>query len=325
MQEFKPLLPAVVLICLAVMLSVATRLAPAQDMSTYYTVTHPDEFTIDWKAFYEVMDARTADVRRQYPHHLDLAYGDDPKQRLDLYLPKAQVTDAAVFLFLHGGGFREGDRAHYGAVAEPFLSHGIITAVVSYRLTGDGFQYPDQTNDTRSAIEWLYGNVETYGGDPASLYVGGHSAGAILSADVGVDRGWMAESRIPASALKGIVPVSGPYDLRESGRAGERSAYAPTPELLERASPVLHVGDPAPAAVVAVGSLEGYQASSMELVEKLEAAGTNATYVLLDGEDHKDTALSLANPDSELFQNVLQMIDEQRARNDADGSDSSHW
>jgi arylformamidase len=284
--------------------------AVAQDMSQYYTVMHPDEFAIDWKAFYETMNARTADVRNRYPHHLDLAYGDDPKQRLDLYLPEGEVSGAPVFLFLHGGGFREGDRAQYGAVAEPFLTHGIISAVASYRLTGDGFHYPDQTHDTRSAIKWLYENIEAYGGDPASLYVGGHSAGAILSADVGVDRGWMLQAGIPASALKGIAPVSGPYDLRERGRAGERNAYAPTPELLERASPVLHVGNPAPAAVVAVGSLEGYQVSSMELVEKLEAAGSNATYLPLDGQDHKDTALSLADPDSDLFEAVLRMIAE---------------
>lgn len=282
--------------------------AAAQDMSKYYTVMHPDEFAIDWKAFYETMSARTADVRKRYPHHLDLAYGDDPKQRLDLYLPKGEVSGAPVFLFLHGGGFREGDRAQYGAVAEPFLREGIICAVASYRLTGDGFHYPDQTNDTRNAIKWLYENIEAHGGDPASLYAGGHSAGAILSADVGVDRGWMSEAGIPASALKGIVPVSGPYDLREQGRAGERSAYAPSPELLERASPVLHVGDAVPGAVVAVGSLEGYQESSMELVEKLEAAGSNATYLLLEGQDHKDTALSLADPDSELFEAVLRLI-----------------
>jgi arylformamidase len=256
------------------------------------------------------MDARTADLRSRYPHHLDLAYGDDPKQRLDLYLPEGEVSDAPVFLFLHGGGFREGDRAHYGGVAEPFLSHGIIVAVASYRLTGDGFHYPDQTDDTRLAMKWVYDNIEAYGADPTSLYVGGHSAGAILSADVGVDRGWMPEASIPVSALKGIVPVSGPYDLREPGRAGERSAYAPTPELLERASPVLHVKDPAPAAVVAVGSLEGYQASSMELVEKLKGAGSNATYLLLDGQGHEDTALSLADPDSDLFEAVLRMIAE---------------
>ena len=290
--------------------AVAVPQAGAQDISKYYTVMHPDEFEIDWKAFYETMSARTVDVRSRYPHHLDLAYGNDPKQKLDLYLPEGKASGAPVFLFLHGGGFREGDRAQYGAVAKPFLDRGIICAVASYRLTGDGFHYPDQTNDTQSAIKWLYQNIGEHGGDPDSLYVGGHSAGAILSADVGVDRDWMREAGLPQSALKGIVPVSGPYDLREQGRAGERSAYAPTPELLERASPVLHVDDAVPEAIVAVGSLEGYQESSMELVERLEAAGSSATYLLLEGQDHKDTALSLADPDSELFKAVLRMISE---------------
>lgn len=297
------------LICLLLALPMAHPHAIAQDMSTYYTVMHPDEFAIDWAAFYRTMEARTAEVRQRYPHHLDLAYGDHPKQRLDLYLPEGEVSGAPVFLFLHGGGFREGDRAQYGAVAEPFLARGIITAVASYRLTPDGFHYPDQPDDAKRAVEWLYRHVQDYGGDPESLYVGGHSAGAILSADIGVDRGWMAGAGIPAAALKGIVPISGPYDLRQSGRPGEQSAYAPTPELRERASPVLHVGDPAPAAVVAVGSLENYQASSQELVEKLTAAGSEAAYVLLDGQDHKDTALSLADPDSPLFQAVLRMIE----------------
>lgn len=296
-------------LALCILLPSAVTDVVAQDMSTYYTVTHPDEFDIDWGAFYRTMTERTTRLREQYPHHLDLAFGDDPKQKLDLYLPKdSDLSNAPVFLFFHGGGFREGDRAHYGAVAEPFLKQGIITAVASYRLTADGFHYPDQPTDARNAVKWLYENIAKFGGDPDSIYVGGHSAGAILSADLGVDRAWMLAAGIPLSALKGLVPVSGPYDLRERGRPGEQYAYAPSTELLAEASPILHIGDPAPAAVVAVGSLEAYQASSEELVAKLTAAGSEVHYVLLEGEDHKDTALSLADSDSALFQAVLQMI-----------------
>lgn len=296
------------MLCVALALAAAVPMAAAQDYSKYYTVMHPDQFEIDWTAFYQTMTDRTADVRERFPHHLDLSYGDDPKQKLDLYLPEGELSGAPVFLFLHGGGFREGDRANYGAVAEPFARQGIVTAVASYRLTGDGFHYPNQPDDVKKAIKWLYDNVQRYGGDPELLYVGGHSAGAILSADIGVDRRWMAAAGIPPQALRGIVPVSGPYDMRDRGRPGEQNAYAPTPELAEKASPILHIGDPAPAAVVAVGSLEPYQETSQELVAKLEAAGAEAHYLLLDGEDHKDTALSLANPDSELFQAVLGLI-----------------
>lgn len=287
--------------------------AGAQDISEYYTVKHPEEFTIDWTSFYHTMIDGTAAVREEFPHHLNKAYGEHSKQQLDLYLPKGDVSQAPVFLFLHGGGFREGDRAQYGAVAKPFVNNGIITAVASYRLTGDGFHYPDQPNDVKHAIKWIYDNIGTYGGDPTQIFVGGHSAGAILSADVGVHRQWMKSMGMPAHALRGIVPISGPYDMRQEGRPGEQSAYAPTPELQEKASPILHVDDAVPAAIVAVGSLEEYTDSSMELTEKLEQAGSNAQYLELTDQDHDDTALSLVNESSRLFQRVLGMIEEQRS------------
>ena len=280
----------------------------AQDMSKYYTVQHPDEFTIDWTGFYHSMNTHTARVREHYPHHLDLAYGSDTKQRLDLYLPEDKVSNAPVFLFLHGGGFREGDRAHYGSVAEPFVKAGVITAIASYRLTGSGAHYPDQPDDVKNAVKWLFENVGDYGGDPEALYVGGHSAGAILSADIGVDRAWLVEMGMPKEILKAIIPISGPYDVRARGRPGEVYTYAPTPELRERASPILHVNDPVPLALVAVGSEEGYQESSMAFTEALKAAGVDAHYLLLEGEDHADTALSLANGGSELFRQALEMI-----------------
>ena len=281
----------------------------AQDMTTYYTVMHPEQFEIDWTGFYTSMTEKTEQVRKELPNKLDLAYGTDPKQKLDIYLPnETKATSAPVFLFLHGGGFREGDRAHYGAVAAPFAKHGIITAVASYRLTVDGFHYPDQPNDVKSAVKWLYENIAQYGGNPESIFVGGHSAGAILSADIGGNRGWMETMGIPENILKGIVPVSGPYDMRAEGRPGERDSYATTPELRTRASPILHVENPAPNAVVAVGSLEKYQESSEEFVAKLRAAGSQAQYLLLEGEDHKDTALEMVDESSTLFQAILRMI-----------------
>ena len=206
---------------LAVLLTVFTTVIYAQDMSKYYTVMHPEDFTIDWTGFYKRNNEYTARVREQFPHFLDLAYGSDPKQVLDLYLPEGEVSNAPVFLFLHGGGFREGDKARYGSVAEPFVIRGVITAVASYRLTGSGSHYPDQSDDVKSSIKWLFDNVKEYGGDPEAIFVGGHSAGAILSADVGVDRAWLADMGMPKGILKGIIPVSGPYDVRDRGRPGD--------------------------------------------------------------------------------------------------------
>ncbi len=277
-----------------------------QDSSTYYTVMHPEKFEIDWAAFYQQAERRTAAIRERLPHHLDQAYGEHPKQRLDLYLPEGEPGNAPVFLFLHGGGFSEGDRAQYGYIAEPFAANGIITAVASYRLTGEGYSYPDQPEDVKAAIEWLYRNVSRFGGDRQALYVGGHSAGAILAADVGVDRAWMEERGIPASALKGIAPISGPYDLR-----GGAWKYTTTPETEVRASPALHIADPAPAAVVVVGSVEQpFLDSSEQFVELLQQAGVPAALLVAEEKDHKDTATLLGDENSDIFRVVLNMIRE---------------
>jgi arylformamidase len=308
------------LIALAVSLACAPAVK-AQDASKYYTVLHPEQFHTDWAGFYREIDAKTAAVRAEFPHHLDLPYGPNIKQRLDLYLPRAKGAGAATFLFLHGGGFREGDRAQYGYIAKPFVEQGILVAVASYRLTDGGFVYPDQVEDVKLAVRWIHQHIAHYGGNAMRIYVGGHSSGAILAADVGVDRSWMPRAGLPVGALQGIAPVSALYDLRVSDPNALQkvfwNVYAPTTEIQERASPILKVRDPAPAAVVGVGALEqhtseDFLAGSMGLVEKLNAAGSKAQLISLPGMDHKEAALALGDGQSEISLAIIGMINGSR-------------
>ena len=74
--------------CAATMIALLVfAVAPsrAQDKSTYYTVMHPKEFTIDWKGFYTRAEEMTAETRKELPNKLNIAYGSDPKQQLDVY------------------------------------------------------------------------------------------------------------------------------------------------------------------------------------------------------------------------------------------------
>lgn len=293
--------------------ALGTAAAPglAQDLSTYATVRHPERFSIDWAGFYEQANTRTAALRKKLPHHLDLAFGDHPKQRLDLYLPRDATTDAPVLLFLHGGGFQEGDRAHYGFIAEPFAAHGVITAIASYRLASDGFHYPAPLDDARDALAWLHEHAAEYGGSGNVLYVAGHSAGAILAADLGADRSWLEDKGLPAEALKGIVPVSGVYDLRPDDRPGYVDAYAPTASLRRRASPSLRIDDPVPAALLAAGSLEsGILPGSRHFARELSKRASRADFLVLDESDHNHTVLALADGSSLLFRRVLGMMNQ---------------
>jgi acetyl esterase/lipase len=281
------------------------RPSAAQDSSTYYTVVHPTEFKINWKAFYDKADAATADTRKALPHHLNLAYGSDTKQRLDLYLPTIKPTAAPVFIFLHGGGFREGDRAQYGYVARPFAAHGVITVVASYRLT-PSFHFPDQPTDVKQVLEWVARHIKTYGGDAQRVYVSGHSAGAILTATVCVNTDWATPASFSKGSLKGCVPISGSYDIRvEKGVPG----YVNDPKLAAQASPVVNVAKNPPPFLLVAGSVEEpYIASSNRLADTLKANGGAASVLILQGQAHDDTAWSLHDERSALFQAILKMI-----------------
>jgi arylformamidase len=284
-----------------------TALAPiaAQDRSTYPTVRNPEKYSIDWRAFYERADALTADARAALPHHLNLAYGHDPKQRLDLYLPRATSSRPwPVFIFLHGGGFREGDRAHYGYVSTPFAAEGIATIVASYRL--HPHRYPDQVEDTRRILSWTHGNAAKHGLDAQRVFVGGHSAGAILSALAGLNTHWNDGLSVPAEFVQGIVPVSGPYDLRTA--KGFVSDFVDAPGERAAASPLLNIGR-TPPAVVALGEREaGYRADAQALVDALRRRGGRAELVVLAGMGHDGTALALGDAQGQLFAAIRRLI-----------------
>ena len=291
----------------------------AQEKTQYYTYTHADTFEIDWVAFYDTLDDWTAKTRKKLPHTLDLAFGEHEKQKLDLYFPEEKPTKAPVFLFIHGGGFREGDRSHYGYVAGPFAKRGFITAVTSYRLTPQGFYYPSQPEDIRSALSWLYRNIANYGGDPDHIYVGGHSAGGILAAEVCVRGGWLKEKRLPADLIKGCAPIStsivvgdpeaalggGVYAIRKA----EGNAYVADPALRQKADPLQNIDTAPPVVFFSAGTGEAILHDSPRLfVKRLKAMGSRAEFLVLEDHDHADTALVLGDEESILFLEIMKMF-----------------
>ena len=286
-------------------LSLAPSAPAGQDKRTYYTVQHPDQFAIDWAAFYDRAEAMTDQARRLVPHHLDLSYGTNPKQRLDVYEATPRRSGAPVFIFLHGGGFREGDRRQYGYVAGALAPNGVVTVVPSYRLLPD--HYPAQAHDTEAIVAWAHANIRRFGGAPGRIYIGGHSAGAIMSTLAALQRDWVSQLRLPLDVIKGVVAVSGPYDLRHA--TGFVADYLPDPATRAGASPLLHVAAGAPPMIVAFGTLEPpYVKGSSEFVDALVRAGADARLIPLAGMQHDATALSLGDADGAVVRAMLALM-----------------
>ena len=269
--------------------------------------SNPERFKIDWRTFYATAQARTDVVRASWRHELDIAYGLHVQHRMDLYYPKPGDEPAPVLLFLHGGGFREGDPTLYGYLAEPFLQRGIIFGSVGYRLIPES-HLPETMRDVEEALAWGFANVPARGGDPSRIVLAGHSAGAILTAHLSVRDDWLRQRGLPLDLIKAAIPISGVYDFSDPGDHAE--FFTHDSQRLS-ASPLLNITTTPPPMTIAYGSLENgprYGQDSERLVEAVRAHGTSADLLKLHDLDHADTVNALADQRSALCQSVIALI-----------------
>lgn len=176
------------------------------------------------QTLYQPEQARWVDAMP--PVAVDLAYGEDERQRLDLY---AGAGDGArpVLLWVHGGGFVRGEKASpdhpYNAhVGRWAARHGMIGAVMNYRLAPD-HAWPAGGEDVGAAIDWLHDHVAPLGGDPERIVAMGTSAGAVHVATHLRLRG--AEPGIRAAILLSGLYGFTPLDDRDRVYYGAPSDY----------------------------------------------------------------------------------------------------
>jgi arylformamidase len=114
--------------------------------------------------------------------HRDLAYTEpaDASRRLDVYAP-ADGQNRPVLVWIHGGGWRQGDKSNVQHKPQAFADRGFVFVSVNYRFVPQ-VTVKEMTGDIAKAIKWVRDHAKQYRGAPDSIFVAGHSAGAHLAA-----------------------------------------------------------------------------------------------------------------------------------------------
>ena len=113
---------------------------------------------------------------------LDIEYGreGDISLKLDLYAPANASEPLPAILFIHGGGWTQGDKSDYKLYVSQFPLKGYVAATMGYRFADD-FGFPGCVSDTKCAVRWLRANAERLHIDPDKIAVAGGSAGGYLA------------------------------------------------------------------------------------------------------------------------------------------------
>ncbi len=241
----------------------------------------------------------------------DLAYAgsDDPRQRLDVYVPREKRVDGPlpVIAYVHGGAWRMGSKRMARPQVAPHVASGRYAAVaIGYRLSWQD-PWPAQIHDVKAGIRWIRAHAGEYGFDPERICVMGSSAGGHLAAEVGTTNGVAAvegalgEHGEHSSAVQCAVDFFGPTDLTSfEHRQTEVSSSAlvallggrpeTRPELARQASPLHQVDATDPPFLIVHGTRDALvpYAASTDLEAALREAGVPVLLQKIDGGGHGD-------------------------------------
>jgi len=222
----------------------------------------------------------------------DVAFGDDPRQRYDVYRPADRDGEKLpVVVFVYGGNWSFGSKADYSWVGHAFAAMGYVCMLPDYRLVPN-VRYPAFLEDVGNAVRHLVDHAADYGADPARLALSGHSAGAYNAVMATLDPRYLGD--IP---VKAVVGISGPYDFYPFDVAASRDAFGqwPNPKETQPVDRVRKI-DTRFLLLHSRADTVVYTHNAVNLDKALRAAGDDCRLKLYDGLSHQDMAAALSIP-----------------------------
>jgi arylformamidase len=250
--------------------------------------------------------AQSVATRNLHACLLDLAYGEEPAERLDIF--PAPEEPSPLLVFVHGGYWRSMDKSDFSWIAPNFVRHGTTVALINYGLAPDT-AIEDIVRQTLAAIAWLYRKAQRYGIDRDRIVLCGHSAGAHLSAMALAALWPVYADDLPADLVKGVLAISGVYDL-------EPLVHAPflnvdlklDREHAMRLSPVRYPARAGARLITAVGGAETSEFHRQTALIREHWQQHLLRDVPLPGCNHYEAIEALPDPANPLFDAALQLM-----------------
>ena len=252
--------------------------------------------------------AATRNAQSTAPGGITYSYGSDPLQKLDLWRPAGNAP-APLILFVHGGGWKRGDKDNATGATKVthLLGHGYAVASIDYRLVPEA-TVEQQAADVALALSWLRAHAAANGIDTNRVVLMGHSAAAHLVALVGTDPSYLQSVGLDYHAIRGVVPIDGAaYDVpKQIADAGSfmhdtyAQAFGTDIVRQRKLSPTMQTAAPNAAAflLLHVSRPDGI-AQAKELAAALTVAGTPVEREQFEGtglRGHMEINRSLGDP-----------------------------
>jgi arylformamidase len=247
---------------------------------------NPRAWARDVEAQHALRGKLSAAARARLKGEFNVAYGDTPRQALDIYY--ANEGGAPIVVYLHGGYWRVGEKEKQAVLAEPLVQAGFPVVMLGTDLC-PAVSLDEIVAQVMRGIVWTARNAKRIGGDGRRIYLYGHSAGAHLAA-MGLAEDWTRHG-LAADLICGATMVSGIYDVEPVLHISVNDLIRLTPDRVNALSPQFHPPrNPVPLVLAAGGEeAPGWVAQTHEYATVCERAGCKVEVIVVPHEGHFST------------------------------------
>ena len=252
---------------------------------------------------------------RQMQAGKNIAYGQHPRQQLDIYQPKANSAAkgklAPVVIFFYGGSWDSGSKDDYLFVAEALVSRGYVTVIADYRLYPE-VKFPALMQDPAMVVDWVARHIADFSGNPQQLFLMGHSAGAHLAVMLSVNAAYLQAAGTSPAILRGCIGLAGPYDFLPLTSDRLKAIFAPESEQW-RSQPVNFVDGKQPPMFLLMGLKDTvvWPRNTLRMADAVQRHGGEVKVSTYPDYNHVDMVAKLARPlrgSSDLLENIDRWI-----------------
>lgn len=244
----------------------------------------------------------------------DLAFGEDPEQRLDVYRPEG-ASDAPIVVFVHGGALTRGDKNHptglYGNVLYFFARHGMVGINANYRLA-PRHVFPAAAEDIGAVVAWARARAVEYGGDPERIFLVGHSSGGTHVASWAYDA---SIHGVDGPGVAGVVLLNGRLKadnrVDDPNAAGVEAYFGTDTSLYEARSPLTHGASSTLPTFIVIAEFDNpfLDTYGADLFNRMCAVRERCPrFTRLVGHNHMSVVASFNTPDEALGKEILEFI-----------------
>jgi acetyl esterase/lipase len=239
-----------------------------------------------------------------------------PAQELNIFAPRKPKDLKDVFIFIHGGSWKSGNKNFYSFLGNRMARKGVVTVIINYPLNNVA-TYNEMAIASAKAVNWVHENIKTYGGNPDKIFISGHSAGGHLAALISIREEYFDSIGIK-SPLKGTILIDAAgldmygYLKEEQFNKSHHhlTTFTSDPDTWKEASPLYHLHKGIPALLIYRGekTYPSIIKSNEKFIDALKDYIPSPDYKVLKGKRHIPMITQFLWPWNPLYKEIINFM-----------------